>query len=127
MNSCYEELHEKLNSLIAQEESYWRKRAKILGLKDDNVNSRFFHSSITSRKASNVVHSLNYDDGVIVHNQKEKANVVISYINKLFQARNNCNFFLLVINIIPLCLSNFLQNNKIKLAFMWYWSRDYLS
>lgn len=68
ISSNYPEVNKKLNLLIAQEETYWKQRAMIFWLKDDDVNSKFFHSSANARTTSSMIHSLKQDDGITVFN-----------------------------------------------------------
>jgi len=38
----YKEINDKLSNLIAQEEAYWKQRAKTFWLKERDINSKFF-------------------------------------------------------------------------------------
>lgn len=77
ISSNYVEVNKKRNMLIAQEEYYQKQRAKIFWLKDGDVNSKFFHSSSNSRKASNMIHCLEHDDDDIDFNKKKKRNLML--------------------------------------------------
>ena len=46
----YQQITNKLSQLIAQEDSYWKQRAKILWLKVGDTNSKFFHAFTNVRK-----------------------------------------------------------------------------
>ncbi|XP_074377104.1 uncharacterized protein LOC141718624 [Apium graveolens] len=46
---------EKLNTLLFQEEMYWRQRAKVFWLKDGDDNTRFFHTSAFAKKKANKI------------------------------------------------------------------------
>lgn len=39
-----------LNTLLFQEEMYWKQRAKVFWLREGDDNNRFFHASATERK-----------------------------------------------------------------------------
>lgn len=97
----------KLGLLIAQEDSYWRQRAKIFWMKDEDTNSKFFHASANARKKINSISSLSRGDGTAVHDHKGICDVVISYFNDLFQPQNNYNNFFSVINKMSPCVSHY--------------------
>lgn len=63
---------------IAQEESYSHQISKYFWLKDANVNSKFFYSTATSTKISNFISSLTREYGNVVHDYRDKCDVVIS-------------------------------------------------
>jgi hypothetical protein len=44
------ETRKVLNSLIAQEESYWRQRSRISWMKEGDRNTKFFHEFASQRK-----------------------------------------------------------------------------
>lgn len=75
---------EQLNSLIPQEESYWRQRAKVYWLRDGDINSRFIHSYATTRKNMNNIVSLVHDDGMVVTDHNKLCNVANSYFDQLY-------------------------------------------
>lgn len=81
ISSNYVEVNKKHNLLIAQEEYYQKQRAKIFWLKDGDVNSKFFHSSSNSRKASNMIHCLEHDDDDIDFNKKKRNLMLLPLIS----------------------------------------------
>lgn len=48
----------KLNTLLLQEETYWKQRAKVFWLTEGDSNTRFFHASATARRKTNKVEFL---------------------------------------------------------------------
>ncbi|XP_024155814.1 uncharacterized protein LOC112163789 [Rosa chinensis] len=55
------ELEAKLNNLLQQELLFWRERAKVFWLQDDDANAKFFHQRASNRKKKNCLHGL-FDD-----------------------------------------------------------------
>jgi len=47
------ELNNHLNSLLHQEEHFWKQRAKIYWLSDGDANTSFFHAFANARKKWN--------------------------------------------------------------------------
>lgn len=50
-------------------------------MKDGDVNSKFFHSSSNSRKASNMIHCLEHDDDDIDFNKKKRNLMLLPLIS----------------------------------------------
>lgn len=73
-----------MNVLLAQEESYWKQRAKLFWLREGDDNTRFFHSSATARKKANKIKMLVVDDGVSCEDQEGMSTIVLNYFTKLF-------------------------------------------
>lgn len=42
----------KLDSLLAADHTYWKQRSKITWLKDDDHNTKYFHSKASNRSLS---------------------------------------------------------------------------
>lgn len=57
------ELRSKLDSLLAQEERFWRQRAKVFWMRDGDMNTKFFHATATSRKQKNKISKLHDEEG----------------------------------------------------------------
>lgn len=49
---------EKLNNLLAQENAYWKQKAKVYWLREEDINSKFFHSFATTQTKLNNIISL---------------------------------------------------------------------
>lgn len=72
----------KLNNLIAQEDAYQRQRAKVYWLKDEDINTKFFHSFATTRSKIKKIISLTCDNGMVVKDHNNICNV--SYFDIFF-------------------------------------------
>ncbi|MCH80235.1 hypothetical protein A2U01_0001001 [Trifolium medium] len=80
----YEEVQRKMSMLLAQEEAFWKQRAKIYWLRDGDTNSRFFHATASARKKRNEITHLKKDDGQVAQNQHEVCEVAKNYFEQLF-------------------------------------------
>nr|GLL44928.1 uncharacterized protein LOC109158536 [Ipomoea trifida] len=79
--SCVEK---ELPSLLEQQHIYWKQRAKEHWYKGGDVNSKYFHNSVKSRRRKNRIHKLINDDGRWVETEDEVGNVILDYFGKLF-------------------------------------------
>ena len=75
---------EKLNTLLLQEEIYWRQRAKLFWLLDGDDNTRFFHSSATARKKANKIEFLTNEEGERVEDLDGMCGIIRDYFVNLF-------------------------------------------
>lgn len=80
---------ENLNELLANEEVYWKQRAKKFWLKEGVTNSRFFHAAASSRKKLNHISSLKAEDGTMVSSHEGMCNILLSYFSQVFKESNN--------------------------------------
>lgn len=62
-----------------REESFWKQRAKRFWLKEENLNTQFFHVLAMSRAKVNCVSKLKLNDGVVVENQAQIKEVACGY------------------------------------------------
>lgn len=83
-------IQEKLTTLLFQEEAFWRQRAKVLWMRDGDMNSKFFHVATSTRKKSNKIHKLqrNYLSWAEMHD--EICEVGKLYFEDLFSANEGC-------------------------------------
>lgn len=77
-------LNDKLTSLLVQEDSFWRRRAKQFWMRDGDQNTRFFHTSATQRKKKNYISKLLDDNNVEVTDPGDICNVASNYFANLF-------------------------------------------
>lgn len=70
---------EKLNTLLVQEESYRKQRAKLFWLNEGDKNTKFFHSSSTARRKMNHINYLTKENGECVHDHDSMCAIVRDY------------------------------------------------
>ncbi|MCH97306.1 endonuclease/exonuclease/phosphatase family protein [Trifolium medium] len=63
----YQELSERHATLPIQEERYWKQWAKMHWLQEGDMNTRFFHMSVTARSKKKRVTKLIADNGTKAH------------------------------------------------------------
>ena len=76
----------ELDSLLDQEEVYWKQRAKDFWLKEGDSNTRYFHSHASSKQKHNQIRKLNDADGNVVSNKDGLSNLAKTYFEGLFAA-----------------------------------------
>ncbi|CAA7038023.1 unnamed protein product [Microthlaspi erraticum] len=86
-NSTPEELTDITNRLqeaYRDEEDYWKQKSQNLWLRDEDLNTKFFHASTKQRRAVNRIVGLHNEANVWVDGGKEVEKIVVSYFDKLF-------------------------------------------
>lgn len=79
------ETNSGLSILLAQEDVFWRQRAKVHWLRDGDTNSKFFHVTVSARRRRNHITKLVKDDGPNESINQECARLLVaSYFNNLF-------------------------------------------
>ncbi|XP_062028887.1 uncharacterized protein LOC133744874 [Rosa rugosa] len=80
------ELMVKLQTLLSQEEAFWKQRAKVTWLKEGDCNSGFFHRKAANRKRKNNLLGLFDTSGQWHDDDDDMEEVVSSYFAKMFTA-----------------------------------------
>ena len=73
-----------MDSLLDQEEVYWKQRAKDFWLKEGDSNTRYFHSHASSKKKHNQIRKLKDADGNKVSDKEGLSNLAKTYFEDLF-------------------------------------------
>ncbi|XP_031116501.1 uncharacterized protein LOC116020159 [Ipomoea triloba] len=81
----FQRLENQLTRLEAQEDTFWRQRAKQHWLKGADANTRFYHRYASARKKKNSLSRLKNDAGVWVEGEALEP-VVLSYFNHIFHS-----------------------------------------
>lgn len=80
----FQNLKQKLSSLLSQEEVYWKQRAKEHWLKDSDFNTRFFHTSMIAKNERNRIKSLTDGNGINYTDPVNLCIIVKDYFMDLF-------------------------------------------
>ncbi|XP_024200200.1 uncharacterized protein LOC112203464 [Rosa chinensis] len=82
------ELMSKLQRILSQEESFWKKRSKVTWLKEGDRNTSFFHRKAANRKRKNFIHGLYDENGNWCDDDAGLERVISTYFRKMFTASN---------------------------------------
>lgn len=80
----FNNLRNRMNRLLIQEDAFWRQRAKTHWLRDGDLNTKFFHAAATSRKKVNKIISLVDRNDVRVTDEEQLCTVAKNYFVNLF-------------------------------------------
>lgn len=83
------EVRKKMQRLLAQDDAYWKQRAKTYWYKDGDRNTKFFHASASARKKVNRIVSIDDSNGNKVTDTQGMKDVAKNYFVDLFQKQNN--------------------------------------
>ena len=73
----------ELNRSLAEEEDYWRQKARVKWLQEGDRNTKFFHSSVTSKRAVLKISKLKNGEGEWITNQQKLQEAAAAYIQDL--------------------------------------------
>ncbi|KAL5811087.1 hypothetical protein ACOSQ4_027655 [Xanthoceras sorbifolium] len=76
----------ELESLLSQEELYWKQRSRVDWLLAGDKNSKFFHRRASARKKKNLISSLLDGRGVRRESEQGMSSVVFDYFSDLFKS-----------------------------------------
>ncbi|XP_019178278.1 PREDICTED: uncharacterized protein LOC109173495 [Ipomoea nil] len=80
-------LNNQISQLEAQEDVFWRQRAKQDWLRGADANTKYYHRYASARKKKNFISKLLNENGVWVEGQ-DMNNVVINYFSIIFATSN---------------------------------------
>lgn len=86
--AALQHLKNTLSNLLLQEEMHWKQRAKEFWLKDGDLNTRFFHSSATARKAQNKIKMLSDAEGHQFTDQDNLCRIAKDYFEQIYSTNN---------------------------------------
>ncbi|XP_062010699.1 uncharacterized protein LOC133727086 [Rosa rugosa] len=80
------DLMSRLQTLLSQEETFWKQRSKVQWLKEGDRNTGFFHRKAANRKRKNLIPGLYDEDGTWCEDDAGMERIVSSYFTKMFTA-----------------------------------------
>ena len=69
---------------LLKEEVYWRQKARIQWIKEEDCNSKFFHRVANGRQNRNFIKSLVWEEGVILDNIGNISEEIVHFLGKLY-------------------------------------------
>ncbi|XP_019184280.1 PREDICTED: uncharacterized protein LOC109179172 [Ipomoea nil] len=84
----FHNLENQLSQLEAQEDVFWRQRAKQHWLRGADANTKFYHRYASARKEKNYVAKLKNDVGEWVEGENMNL-IVLDYFEKIFASSNS--------------------------------------
>ncbi|XP_019166949.1 PREDICTED: uncharacterized protein LOC109162719 [Ipomoea nil] len=91
----FQRLEECLSCIEAQEDTYWRQRAKQHWLKNADANTKYYHRYASHRKKKNTIVKIMNDSGDWVEGEAMR-NIIFNYYKNIFTSgspSNNGEFF----------------------------------
>jgi exonuclease III len=87
--TCFNNLRNRMNRLLIQEDAFWRQRAKTHWLRDGDLNTKFFHAAASSRRKVNRITSLIDSNNIRVTDEEQLSVVAKDYFSNLFQPQTS--------------------------------------
>ena len=81
-------LEAEINTLLDKEEKMWSLRARVNWLKDEDRNTRFFHSKASQRRRRNYIKGLFDSSGQWTTQPNQVVNTAINIYQQLFTTSN---------------------------------------
>ena len=100
----FDNLRQKLNHLLVQEDMYKRHRAKTHWYRDGDLNTKFFHAAATSRKKVNKILSLETNEGIRITDDGGMRSIAKDYFEELFEGHESVRS--LVISMLDQVVDN---------------------
>ncbi|XP_019172825.1 PREDICTED: uncharacterized protein LOC109168241 [Ipomoea nil] len=87
----FQQINNQLNQLEAQEEVFWKQRAKQHWLRGTDANTKFYHRYASARKKKNYIASIKNNAGVWVEGN-DMHSVILDYFRSIFASNSaNCS------------------------------------
>ena len=78
------EIRSQIQNLLSLEEVSWRRKSRMLCIKEGDNNTKFFHKMANSRRRYNHISMLEVD-GVIYEDESEMANQIVQFYKNLYK------------------------------------------
>ena len=90
-DDTYEEISDALKELstaLKAEEMFWRQKSRVLWLREENRNSKYFHALVKQRRARNRIIQLLDENGNVVEDEEGLVAIATSYFRQIFESSN---------------------------------------
>ncbi|XP_074265725.1 uncharacterized protein LOC141588170 [Silene latifolia] len=86
------EVMKGINSLLRQEEVFWRQRSRALWLKEGDSNTKYFHRKAGQRKKKNRIGKIVVNGGRIMTGDEEIKGASVNFFSSLFTSSQSSGF-----------------------------------
>ncbi|XP_039055511.1 uncharacterized protein LOC120198223 [Hibiscus syriacus] len=80
------QLRSELDTVLDQEESLWRQKARTKWILEGDRNTAFYHASTITKRRANKIETLKREDGSWSTDQEELREMAIQFYTKLFSS-----------------------------------------
>ena len=67
---------------------FWRQKSRVLWLREDDRNSKYFHALVKKRRAGNRITQLLDEIGNVVEDEEGLVAISTSYFRQIFESSN---------------------------------------
>ncbi|XP_059070959.1 uncharacterized protein LOC131862033 [Cryptomeria japonica] len=80
------DLTNKLSEILIREEIYWKDKARELWIGEGDMNTKFFHASVKTRRAKNQINEILLEDGSWLKDRDSIGSAAEAYFKKILNA-----------------------------------------
>jgi hypothetical protein len=91
----------ELDSLLEQEETYWKQRSRINWLKEGDRNTKFFHKKASWRARKNKIEKLQKVNGTMTEDKEEMETMTTSFFKDLYKADREVQPEIILDDVMP--------------------------
>lgn len=103
-DSIISDVKQRLASLLAQEEIFWKQRSKLFWLKEGDANAKLFHHYASSRKQKNTIKMLQDDSGRNFSWDNGLHEHILNYFQNLFTSSGSSD--ITITNLVHRCIDD---------------------
>ncbi|KAI0488604.1 hypothetical protein KFK09_028443 [Dendrobium nobile] len=78
----------KFNVTVAKINTWWRQRAKVRWIQENDMNSNFFHSVANGRRLGNAIRQLKNEDGILVEEHADIEGILFKFFIDKWKKRS---------------------------------------
>ena len=67
---------------------FWKKKSRVIWLREDDRNSKYFHALVKQRRARNRITQLKDENGNVVEDEEGLVAIATSYFRQIFESSN---------------------------------------